>query len=122
MPRGVFCTKHTRIILAVNGRSNITMLTEYFRYINNNPERYWFKRKLYGWGWTPATREGWLATIVFVALIVWNVDRLSQVEVNDEFINKVVVQSIGLVLLFLVICFKTGEPPKWQWGPPREKE
>jgi hypothetical protein len=24
-------------------------------YLRNNPQRYWFKRKLYGWGWTPAT-------------------------------------------------------------------
>ena len=27
-------------------------------YIRNNPKGYWFKRKLYGWGWFPVKWEG----------------------------------------------------------------
>ena len=26
----------------------------------------WFRRKTFGWGWTPAGWEGWLATLLFI--------------------------------------------------------
>ena len=42
----------------------------YINYIKDNPEGYWFKRKLYGWGWTPATWQGWLSTFVFIGLVL----------------------------------------------------
>jgi len=32
---------------------------DYIEYVRDNPRRYWFKRKLFGWGWTPVTRQGW---------------------------------------------------------------
>lgn len=31
------------------------MFKNYLDYIRDNPHGYWFKRKLYGWGWTPVT-------------------------------------------------------------------
>lgn len=33
-------------------------------------ERYWFRRKAIGYGFTPVTWEGWLATLVFVLILV----------------------------------------------------
>jgi hypothetical protein len=97
-------------------------IEEYSTYIKNNPEGYWFKRKLYGWGWTPATWQGWVITLVFVALIVLVVYRFdpeghSAKDVLTTFIPQVAL----LVLLLMLVCYKTGEKPKWQWGIP-EKE
>ena len=46
------------------------MLKKYFDYLKDNPEGYWFKRKWFGWGWTPATWEGWVATIIYVGVII----------------------------------------------------
>ncbi|MEX0910375.1 MAG: hypothetical protein WDZ73_01320 [Candidatus Paceibacterota bacterium] len=36
-----------------------------------NNRKIWFKRKLYGWGWYPASREGWLVTVVYMTIIVF---------------------------------------------------
>ncbi len=27
------------------------MIKKYLNYIKDNPEHYWFKAKIYGWGW-----------------------------------------------------------------------
>ncbi len=33
-------------------------------------ERLWFKRRRFGWGWVPASREGWLTLVAFVVAVV----------------------------------------------------
>ena len=54
----------------------MNVLKQYIEYLKNNPEGYWFKRKLYGWGWTPATWQGWLVLAVFVVLMILNAFRV----------------------------------------------
>jgi hypothetical protein len=91
----------------------------YKAYLRNNPHHYWFKRKIYGWGWTPATGEGWLTLAVFVGLLVlnaWRIDSLSH-SASDMLVNFL-PQTVLLVLILIAICYKTGEPPRWQWGLP----
>lgn len=46
------------------------MLKEYRDYFRNNPKGYWFKAKLYGWGWTPVTWQGWCVILVYASLIL----------------------------------------------------
>ncbi len=69
----------------------------------------WFKRKTYGWGWTPCTWQGWLVMAVFVLFLVW-----------QSFQTTSALQSIGgtviAVVLLLGITYATGESPRWQWG------
>ena len=98
-------------------------LNRYIAYVKDNPKEYWFKRKLFGWGWTPVTWQGWLATALFVGLIVWNATRIDGVShsANDTLINFI-PQTILLVVILIAICYKTGEPPKWQWGIPDEEQ
>jgi len=31
---------------------------------------YWFKRKRYGWGWTPVTWQGWTLVVCLVVVVV----------------------------------------------------
>ncbi len=80
-----------------------------------NNKKLWFRRKLYGWGWTPSTWEGW------VVLLVWAVIFVSIVsKVNDhEGINNIVFVFIS-VLVLLFVCYKKGEKPRWQWGKRKE--
>ncbi len=88
---------------------------EHIEYLKDNPKGYWFKRKLYGWGWTPATREGWGILVLFAGLIVCNfirIDRASH-SASDTLINFF-PQTIIVVFILIVICYKTGEKPKWQ--------
>jgi hypothetical protein len=34
------------------------MFKKYIEYLKDNPQGYWFKRKVWGWGWTPVTWQG----------------------------------------------------------------
>jgi len=34
-----------------------------------NPKTYWFARKTFGWGWTPASWQGWLVTAGFLVIV-----------------------------------------------------
>ena len=93
----------------------------YVRYIKDNPEGYWFRRKLYGWGWTPATREGWAVTIIFLLFALGLAIRSEKIGLTDERIVKELLLPIAVAVIILVyICFKTGEPPKWQWRIPEK--
>ncbi|MFZ2253303.1 MAG: hypothetical protein WAW13_04010 [Minisyncoccia bacterium] len=96
------------------------MIKEYVSYLKDNPNGYWFKRKLYGWGWTPATWQGWLtmgAYLLFVLGFACTIDENSPTrEVAFTFLLPVVILTIAL----LRICYKKGEKPKWQWGLPKK--
>ncbi len=34
--------------------------------VGNGKSEIWFKRKTYGWGWTPANAKGWAAVVTYV--------------------------------------------------------
>ncbi|HLC66304.1 hypothetical protein A2635_03620 [Candidatus Peribacteria bacterium RIFCSPHIGHO2_01_FULL_51_9] len=77
----------------------------------------WFKAKQYGWGWYPATWQGWLVTLAAVAGYVWtfrNIDQASH-SVSDTLIGMVVPFLI-ITGLLLLVCFVMGEKPRWRWG------
>jgi hypothetical protein len=85
-------------------------------YYKDNPRGYWFKRKIFGWGWTPVTWQGWSITAGYLALVIafaLTIDETSPVrEVMFTFVLPVTL----LTITFLRIAYKTGEKPKWQWG------
>jgi hypothetical protein len=74
----------------------------------------WFKRKLYGWGWTPATWEGWLVILVWFVLFVSLVKKM-----DHEWIKNTLFIIISTGLL-VYISYKKGEKPRWQWGKIKE--
>ena len=71
-------------------------------------EKPWFKRKTYGFGWTPATKEGWIVTITAVLLILTSITK------TNPFLGTIYV--ILIVAALIAICYQTGEKPAWQWG------
>ncbi len=78
---------------------------------------YWFTRKLYGWGWQPASWQGRVVLLVFVLLEVGNAFRLDLIaQTQGAFPTAFVLQSLGLVVLLILVCLRTGEKPRWQWG------
>lgn len=82
-----------------------------------NLEEKWFKAKDYGWGWVPATWEGWGLTFLWGTAIVGDfiwIDKAtaSPIETLMLFIPHAVVLT-GLYLLLVVL---TGETPHWRWG------
>jgi len=95
------------------------MLKEYIAYIKDNPEGYWFKAKLFGWGWTPAKWQGWVTLLIFVGLIGFNAF-LTTHDFLKEGISagRLVIGTFLLLAIFLIICYKKGEKPRWRWGLP----
>ena len=82
----------------------------YKEYLQDNPRNLWFKRKIYGWGWTPAKPQGWLTILIWLIVVVlaaMNPEQYSQF--------KIAIIVIATILLFY-ICYKKGEKPRWQWG------
>ena len=87
------------------------------RLSDSNNKRLWFKRKTYGYGWTPSSLEGWLVTLGYVLVIVYDFRRIDAISHSASdtllpfFIDFIIATSI-----FVFICYKKGEKPKWQWG------
>lgn len=80
--------------------------------------KYWFKRKRYGWGWTPTTWQGWLVIGLYAAVIIAGSYTLRGVPHHT--VNKKVGYYIFFVLvatlLLLQVVYKTAPSPKLRWG------
>ncbi|MCC7067146.1 MAG: hypothetical protein IT523_01690 [Burkholderiales bacterium] len=75
--------------------------------------RYWFPAKRYGWGWgLPITWQGWLVLAGYVLLALALVRWVSPREHPWMFVAGMTVLSLA----FGVVCWWTGEPPRWRWG------
>lgn len=101
------------------------MFQKYLSYLRDNPQKLWFKRKLYGWGWTPVTWQGWLVVLVYIVLIIALVSmREEAIPGNPDSGSSFLVLGgpvIVLTLLLIFICYKKGEKPRWNWGWPKKK-
>jgi FtsH-binding integral membrane protein len=79
-------------------------------------KRIWFKKKQYGWGWYPATWQGWIVTGIYMGLVIFfglSIDENSPV---NEIVFTFILPLILLTLGFIRIAYKMGEKPEWQWG------
>ena len=82
----------------------------------------WFRRKTYGWGWTPIRWEGWLVTLVVIAIPILIKSTLKALEFERSAQYFYSWASVPILLMVLIlICFRYGEKPKWQWGIKRTK-
>jgi len=70
----------------------------------------WFRRKLYGWGWTPVTWEGWVVILVWVVFFTFGMAKM-----DHEWLKNLIV-IFFMTGLLIYICYKKGEKPRWQWG------
>ncbi len=77
----------------------------------------WFKTKEYGWGWYPASWQGWAVLAAYIVAMFWtfrDVDKTSH-SGSDTLIGFL-LPAAGFTALLLVVCWKTGEKPRWRWG------
>lgn len=105
----------------------MNVFRKHVEYVKDNPERYWFKRKLYGWGWTPVTWQGWAITLLFVGFVIWNgIGLAARAEAGVEPTRQEMIDfflKLGVaVLALVVVAWKTGESPRWTWGFPKTEE
>lgn len=84
--------------------------------IKNNTKSIWFKRKLYGWGWTPVTWQGWLMTLLYAGIIVLFATTLQEDSSFKEILFTYILPVTLLTFAFFYFLYKKGEKPRWQWG------
>lgn len=86
--------------------------------------KYWFEPKKYGWGFMPATTEGWLATLVLLTLLLVAMH-------TNKVLYGVVTPTNTLSFLFdtfmiatvfiLVMQSKVKGGLKWRWNGHKTK-
>lgn len=93
------------------------MIKEYIEYLKDNPKGLWFKRKLYGWGWTPVKWQGWMVILVYVVVLVklFVIFDSTSHSGSDTLIHMF-LPWVMLTGLLIYICYRKGESPRWQWG------
>lgn len=76
----------------------------------------WFRRRKFGWGWEPATWQGWLifgTWFVLVCMFLLTIDEnATPRDVAFTFLLPTALLTAGLIRF----CYAYGEKPRWQWG------
>lgn len=86
-------------------------------------KKIWFKRKEYGWGWTPSSWEGWLVLAVYALVIVREVISIQKVAESEVPLPiRLIVPVVVSTLILIGVCYWKGEKPRWQWGSKDEKD
>jgi hypothetical protein len=82
-----------------------------------NAKPLWFVAKTYGWGWTPATWQGWLITLGFAACYTAvMIIGLEHARTVKQVWLYAILPAFLVIALLLLICYRTGEKPRWRWG------
>lgn len=85
---------------------------------------YWFKRRRYGYGWTPSTMQGWLVIIAYLVIVIGSaIAFLDAPETTSQ-------RELGMLILILLfstaglikISYKKGPKPMWRWGLKKEDD
>ena len=98
----------------------------YIAYLKDNPEGYWFKQRLYGWGWAPAKLQGWLVVLAFLVIALvdgFYISYKESVVVNLNTLDFTIFYGVLIVAILAIIFigYKTGEKPHWNWSRVRKK-
>lgn len=83
-------------------------------------EKLWFKAKCYGYGWYPATWQGWLVLGVYLVVLI----AAEIVFIRNTTAEHYSLWHIAMYLVFVAlitgvliwISYKKGEPAHWRWG------
>ena len=92
------------------------IVRDYIEYLQDNPEGYWFKAKLYGWGWVPVTWQGWVVIAVALAIAFGG----AYVGELDDAPGVALLGILLAVALMFFFGYRKGERPRWQWGLPKK--
>lgn len=80
--------------------------------------KYWFKRRRYGYGWVPTTWQGWASVGAFVAIIAGGVVMIKDTPrgklTSEVYLYLLAVLAAAVCLV--AISHKKGPKPHWQWG------
>lgn len=80
--------------------------------------RYWFKRRRYGWGWTPVSLQGWMSLLIYIFVVVSAGFVLPPKPQQPSTSQLACFFTIffSATILLIVLCHKKGPKPRWRWG------
>jgi len=67
----------------------------------------WFGPRKLGWGFAPATWEGWVSMMILFVIVLY----LIVTKTTDPYL---VFYILGLVGIFTIFCFLTGSKPGYK--------
>ena len=84
-------------------------------------KKQWFKAKTRGYGWTPASPEGWLVLFLYI----WScVNLFLAIDMNSRSASDTLTSFapvfLAQTLLLYTICVWKGEKAKWRWSNKNE--
>ena len=82
------------------------MFKNYLEYIRDNPHGYWFKRKPFGWGWTPVKWQGWAVIGVYITLLILLGLTLNLDSPREEVAFMFLLPAVLLTATLIRICYK----------------
>jgi hypothetical protein len=77
----------------------------------------WFRAKQYGWGWYPVTWQGWSVLVLYIVALfaaTYCIDA-GVVSTPRSVLSFGIIITV-LTVFLIIICYATGETPKWRWG------
>ncbi len=81
-------------------------------------QKLWFKRRRYGYGWTPVVWQSWLLVLLYLSVVI--VGAVSLTEARVPVHNSDIIIYLTYVLLatgaLIRIAMLRGPKPKWRWG------
>jgi hypothetical protein len=80
--------------------------------MGTNDQRYWFRAKRYGLGWSlPLTWQGWAVFVAWILVLILG---------NRFVIPRTLPMRCGFIvamtIIMLVICYWKGEPSGRRWN------
>lgn len=79
----------------------------------------WFKRRRYGWGWTPVRKQGWIAIALYLAFVVLSASFFSNTEElisSATGISLFVLTLLSGTMILISTTYQYAPSPKWRWG------
>ncbi len=92
-------------------------------YVQMEDKKLWFRAKRFGWGWYPATWQGWGVLAMYVgALFSFGVFSDESVKSDQDFLFRFFPVVFILTAYLIIICYAYGEKPRWSWGFKNDKK
>lgn len=84
--------------------------------MTNQEKQLWFKRRRYGYGWTPVTWQGWVLVILTLVVAIGGAALLVILPYTNQLLWVYLTSVITIVVLLVIVAYQKGPSPKWRWG------
>lgn len=86
-------------------------------------KKLWFRNKTYGYGWYPASWEGWLTIAIYLTTVILTIPIIQSVTNTRTMFAVIFTPTISIATaILLFVAYKKGEKPEWRWGKKTENK